>query len=145
MRISDVINTKGDGVVTIAPTASIRELLTLLAEHNIGATVVSVDGSALAGIVSERDVVRALADKGDAVLAEPVGTIMTVEVHTALPTHDLDEVSTLMTERRIRHVPVVVDGALTGIVSIGDVVKARIAGLEVERDSLASYMRAGLT
>ena len=145
MRISDVINTKGDGVVTIAPTATVRELLSLLAERNIGATVVSVDGSALAGIVSERDVVRALADKGEAVLSEPVEAIMTVEVHTALPTHDLDEVSTLMTDRRIRHVPVVVDGALTGIVSIGDVVKARIAGLEVERDSLASYMRAGLT
>jgi CBS domain-containing protein len=145
VRISDILNSKGSSVVTIAPSASVRDLLRLLAEHNIGATVVSSDGSALAGIVSERDVVRALADRGDAVLADPVETIMTAEVHTARPSSDLDEISALMTQQRIRHVPVVEDDALTGIISIGDVVKQRIASLEVERDSLASYMRASLT
>jgi len=145
MRISDVLNSKGATVVTITPDASVRDLLSLLAEHNIGATVVSADGAGVDGIVSERDVVRALADRGATVLSEPVSAIMTAEVVSAIPDTHIDEISELMTKHRIRHVPVVVDGALSGIVSIGDVVKHRIADLEVERDSLASYVRSGLT
>ena len=141
MRISDVLNFKGELVVTVAPDASVRDLLALLAERKIGAVVVSSDGRTVEGIVSERDVVRALADRGAVILSEPVSAIMTAEVYVAGPSTHIDEISALMTDKRIRHVPVLIDGELRGIVSIGDVVKSRIGELEVERDSLATYVR----
>ncbi|GAA3341548.1 CBS domain-containing protein [Amorphoplanes nipponensis] len=140
MRISDVLRVKGDRVVTVAPATRVDELLKVLAEHRIGAIVVSADGTRVDGIVSERDIVRALAVRGAAVLAEPVSAIHTTEVRTVVPEAPLDEVERLMTERRFRHVPVVVDGVLHGIVSIGDVVKLRIDELESERSSLAGYI-----
>jgi CBS domain-containing protein len=102
--------------------------------------VVSADGSRVDGIVSERDIVRALALRGAAVLAEPVTAIHTADVHTVEPEAPLEDVERLMTERRFRHVPVVVNGELHGIVSIGDVVKERIGELETERSSLAGYI-----
>lgn len=140
MKIQDVIKGKSSGeVVTIAPGAGVRELVALLAEHNIGAVVVSGDGTTVEGIVSERDVVRRLRDRDD-VLEAQVGEIMTAQVHTCEPQHDLDELMSLMTERRIRHVPVVADGGLVGVVSIGDVVKSRITQLTFERDQLDSYV-----
>ncbi len=141
MRISDVLNFKGELVVTVAPDASVRDLLALLAERKIGAVVVSSDGRTVEGIVSERDVVRALADRGAVILSEPVSAIMTAEVYVAGPSTHIDEISALMTDKRIRHVPVLIDGELRGIVSIGDVVKSRIGELEVERDSLVTYVR----
>lgn len=140
MRIQDVIKGKSSGdVVTIAPDAGVRELVALLAEHNIGAVVVSADGTSVDGIVSERDVVRRLRDRED-VLEAQVGEIMTARVHTCEPEHDLDELMSLMTERRIRHVPVVTGDRLVGVVSIGDVVKSRITQLTFERDQLDSYV-----
>jgi CBS domain-containing protein len=140
MRIQDVIGAKASkDVVTIAPDATVRDLLRLLAEHNVGALIVSGDGSAVDGIVSERDVVRRLVDSDD-VLDGQVSAIMTVDVATAEPGTSLDEMRALMTERRIRHVPVVTDGALTGIISIGDVVKAAMDQLQFERDQLDSYV-----
>lgn len=139
MRISDVLGVKGDDVVTISPDATVRELVALLHAHNIGAVVVSAGESAVAGIVSERDVVRGLADD-DAVLARRVGDIMTPSVRTARPDESVDDLMKLMTEHRIRHVPVVVDDRLHGIVSIGDVVKSRIGELEFEREQLESYV-----
>jgi len=144
MRINDVLKAKGSGhdqgqVVTISPDATVRDLVALLAEHNIGALVVSGDGSAVDGIVSERDVVRRLGDD-DALLEQPVSTIMTSEVHTCAATDGLNELMQLMTEHRIRHVPVVTDGVLSGIISIGDVVKNRINELEFERDQLDHYV-----
>lgn len=139
MRISDVLGVKGDDVVTISPDATVRELVALLHAHNIGAVVVSAGESAVAGIVSERDVVRGLADD-DAVLARRVGDIMTPTVRTARPDESVDDLMKLMTEHRIRHVPVVVDDRLHGIVSIGDVVKSRIGELEFEREQLESYV-----
>jgi CBS domain-containing protein len=142
MRIADILNHKGNTVVTIAPDASVRDLLAMLAEYNIGATVVSGDGESVDGIVSERDIVRALAARGDHVLDEPVSSIMTAEVFTCEPNTHIDEISNDMTQRRIRHVPVMVNGKLRGIVSIGDVVKLRIADLEVERDSLVTYVKS---
>jgi CBS domain-containing protein len=142
MRIADILNHKGNVVVTIAPDATVRDLLAMLAEHNIGATVVSSDGASVDGIVSERDIVRALAARGDGVLDEPVSAIMTSEVFTAEPNMHIDDVSNDMTQRRIRHVPVMIGGKLAGIVSIGDVVKLRIADLEVERDSLVTYVKS---
>jgi CBS domain-containing protein len=140
MRISDVLRVKGAGVVTVSPDTRVEALLAVLAEHRIGAIVVSADGTRVDGIVSERDIVRALAQRGAAVLAEPVTAIHTAEVHTVEPEASLEDVERLMTERRFRHVPVVVDGALRGIVSIGDVVKERIGELETERTSLAGYI-----
>ncbi len=139
MRINDILHTKGAGVVTVTPQASIRELVSLLAEHNVGALVVSQDGKAVEGIVSERDVVRRLQSDPD-VLDAAVDSIMTSDVASCDPHDSVDALMRLMTDRRIRHVPVVTDGALQGIVSIGDVVKSRIGELEFERDQLNNYV-----
>lgn len=143
MRISDVLKSKGSDVVTVDPATTVSELLDLLAQHNIGAVVVSTSDQPVAGIVSERDVVRHLAratDRAGDVLDHPVADIMTREVRTAEPDQSVHELARLMTEHRIRHVPVMVDGALVGLVSIGDVVKSRIGELEFERDQLSSYV-----
>ena len=140
MRISDVLSSKsGDQVVTIPPDASVRDLLGLLARHNIGAVVVSADGRAVDGIVSERDVVRRL-HEDETVLDGAVSAIMTSDVRTCEPHTPVDDLRVVMTERRIRHVPVVADGRLTGIISIGDVVKSSIDQLQFERDQLDSYV-----
>jgi len=140
MKISDVIKGKAaSGVITIVPDATVRELLALLAEHNIGAVIVSVDGTAVDGIVSERDVVRKL-NGDDSVLDAPVEQIMTAVVQTCEPGADVDGLMAQMTEHRIRHVPVIDNGRLVAVVSIGDVVKSRIGQLEFERDQLDSYV-----
>ena len=140
MKIKDVIQHKGDqGVVTIGPEATVRELVALLAEHNVGALVVSEDGERVAGIVSERDVVRRLHEDA-AVLDGVVSSIMTADVRTCGTDDGLTDLMQTMTEHRIRHVPVVADGRLTGIISIGDVVKSRIGELEFERDQLDHYV-----
>jgi CBS domain-containing protein len=140
MRISDILRVKGDQVVTVAPGTTVAGLLAVLAEHSIGAVIVSVDGSSVDGIVSERDVVRALAARGAGVLDEPVTSIHTARVRSVEPEASLEDVERLMTEGRFRHVPVVVGGRLRGLVSIGDVVKNRIDELESERSSLAGYI-----
>src|SRR3954453_17803197 len=140
MRISAVLTSKpSHEVVTINPDATVRELLGLLAEHNVGAVVVSGDGQAVDGIVSERDVVRRL-HEDEAVLDGAVSAIMTREVATTEPHTPVDDLRVLMTERRIRHVPVVADGGLVGIISIGDVVKSSLDQLQFERDQLDSYV-----
>ena len=140
MLISDVLRVKGSQVVTVTPDTKVRQLVSVLAEHRIGAVVVSHDGAAVDGIASERDVVQALARRGAAVMSEPVTAIYTAEVHTVTPQTPLEEVMRMMTDRRVRHAPVVVDGRLQGIVSIGDVVKIRIGELETERTALADYI-----
>ena len=140
MRITEVVRRKGGTVVTISSERSVRELLGLLAEHRIGALVVSDDGERVDGIVSERDVVRRLHAEGDAVLDRTVGAIMTAEVHTCGPADTVDGLMAVMTEERIRHVPFLVDGRLAGIVSIGDVVKHRLAEVQDERDHLTAYI-----
>lgn len=139
MRISEILRRKGDNVVTIDPNASVRELLDRLATFNIGAIVVSSDGNTIDGIVSERDIVRRLV-AGTRVLDARVGSIMTGTVHTCTPEDTVDQLMRLMTEQRFRHVPVVVNGQLTGLVSIGDVVKSRIGELEFEREQLEHYI-----
>ncbi len=131
-------------VVTVRPDATVRELVSMLATHNIGALVVSADGASVDGIVSERDVVRRLG-QDEAVLDAPVSEIMSVEVETCEGHHTVNELMALMTARRFRHVPVVADGRLTGIVSIGDVVKSRMSELEFERDQLDSYVHGSQT
>jgi len=140
MRVTEVLRRKGRSVITIAPDRSVRELLGLLAEHRIGALVVSDDGVRVDGIVSERDVVRRLQADGDAILDGAVSAIMTVEVRTCGPADQVDELMAVMTEGRFRHLPVLVDGRLAGIVSIGDVVKHRIAEVQDERDHLTAYI-----
>jgi CBS domain-containing protein len=140
MRINDVLRGKTEQVVTVTPDTPVERLLTVLADHRIGAAVVSREGSTVDGIVSERDIVRALAARGAAVLTEPVSAIQTSDVFTTAPDAALADVERLMTERRFRHVPVVVDGTLRGIVSIGDVVKKRIDELESERSELTGYI-----
>ena len=140
MRINDVIHAKSSqAVVTISPDATVRELIALLAEHNVGALVVSDDGERVSGIVSERDVVRRL-HEDTAVLDSAVSSIMTADVRTCAVDDGLTDLMQTMTEHRIRHVPVVADGRLTGIISIGDVVKNRIGELEFERDQLDKYV-----
>ena len=140
MLIVTLLRSKGDAVVTVPPNATVRELLGTLAEHRIGAVVVS-SGAGIAGIVSERDVVRHLHVAGAEVLDSSVGSIMTTEVVTCRRETPVDELMTTMTERRIRHVPVVDEhGAIVGIVSIGDLVKSRISELEGERDDLVGYI-----
>lgn len=140
MFISDVLRTKGTQVVTVTPDATVRQLLAVLAEHGIGAAVVSGDGAAVDGIVSERDVVRALAARGDAVLDEPITGIYTAVVHSCPPDARVEDLMRLMSEHRFRHVPVVVGGRLRGMVSIGDVVKSRIDELENEHAALTHYI-----
>jgi CBS domain-containing protein len=140
MRIGDVLQAKPSrDVVTIGPDAGVRELIAQLAEHNVGALIVSSDGTTVDGIVSERDVVRHLHAEGT-VVNNTVGAIMTDVVETADEDTTLDDLMKTMTERRIRHVPVVHEGRLVGIISIGDVVKHKIDQLEFERDQLDSYV-----
>ena len=143
MRIAHLLHRKGPDVVTVDPRASVREALALLAGHGIGALVVSPGEGRIAGILSERDVVRGLHASGDAVLDGPVSALMTAEVHTCVPGASVHDLARTMTDHRVRHVPVVEDGRLLGIVSIGDVVKARLDELEEERAHLVDYIQAG--
>jgi CBS domain-containing protein len=141
MQISDVIRRKGGDVVTLRPDDTVRRLLEVLEQHRIGAVVVSEDGSTVSGIVSERDVVRHLHTDGVGVLDETVAMIMTKDVHTASPEDRMEDLALVMTERRVRHLPVVSDGQLVAIVSIGDIVKGRIDELQTERDHLIGYIQ----
>jgi CBS domain-containing protein len=143
MRISDVLRTKGSTVATVEPGTTVRELLAALTEYNIGAMVVLAPDDSVAGIVSERDVVRRLAEYGGALLDVQIVDIMTSEVFTCAPGDSVDSLTVLMTERRIRHVPVVEAGRLVGIVSIGDVVKSRIKKLEEDQQQLEAYITQG--
>ncbi len=144
MRVSDVLSSKGSNeVFTIGPQASVRELLDVLAEQNIGALVVSEDGTTMLGIVSERDVVRKLRDVENARDAS-VETIMTTDVRRCRPEDEFASLMITMTEHRVRHVPVVdEDDRVVGVLSIGDAVKHRMDQLEFERDQLNSYVSGG--
>jgi CBS domain-containing protein len=144
MRIGDVLQAKDSpAVVTVSPDASVRDLLGVLSDHNIGAVIVSADGESMDGIVSERDVVRRLHADGT-VVNNTVGNIMTAVVSTCSPADGLDDVLHAMTEGRFRHIPVVDDdGAMIGIVSIGDLVKHKIDELQFQRDQLDSYVSQG--
>jgi len=143
VRIKDVLEAKGGtSVVTIRAEATLAELIEVLTEHNFGALVVSDDGTSVTGIVSERDVVRKLREGGDA-LQVPVSEVMTTEVHVCEMQDSLVDLMRQMTNARVRHIPVVVDGELAGLVSIGDAVKARISELEFERDQLNQYVAGG--
>jgi CBS domain-containing protein len=139
VKISDILRYKGSDVVTIAPDAPVTQVLAKLAEHNVGALVV-LRGEAVAGIVSERDIVRRLNETGAELLNHPVDTIMTVSVLTTQPDASVDSVAQTMTEERIRHLPVVDNGRLAGVISVGDVVSSRIRQLEQDRGQLEHYI-----
>jgi CBS domain-containing protein len=142
MRIADVLRNKGTSVATVSADTTVSALLAGLAEQNIGAMVVTGPGG-VEGIVSERDVVRRLHELGASLLSRPVSEIMTRLVATCAPQDSVDDISVLMTQRRVRHVPVLDGDALVGIVSIGDVVKSRIEELEESREQLHAYIANG--
>jgi CBS domain-containing protein len=141
VQISQVLRHKSGEVATIDGAESVRTALAALAEHGIGALVVSSDGQQVEGIVSERDIVRGLDVHGAGLLTEPVSSVMTAEVRTCTLDVSVHDLAQLMTDHRIRHVPVVEDGKLIGIVSIGDVVKARLDELEDERQHMVDYIQ----
>jgi CBS domain-containing protein len=130
-------------VHTVSPDTTIADLLRKLAEYNVGALVVSSNGFAVSGIVSERDVVRAMCTVGAVLVERSIDAIMTSDVIVATPEDPLESVMLAMTERDIRHVPVVSGGQLVGIISIGDVLRSRMAELESERERLIGYINAG--
>ena len=138
MLVHQILRSKPtEGVLTIGPEATVAQAVTLLAEKRVGAVVVVPDSDvAPLGILSERDVVRALARHGDGALERPVSDLMTPEVFTCTPQDSADRVLQLMTERRFRHLPVMQDGRMAGLISIGDVVKARLSELAMEKDAL---------
>ena len=142
MHVSDLLAVKGREVATISQEHSVTDALAVLRDRGIGAIVVTSSVASLSGILSERDIVRALAAHGAAALHMAVTDLMSTTVTTCTEETSLDELMSLMTERRIRHVPVVVDGALVGLVSIGDVVKARVDELERDRRELIDYVNA---
>jgi CBS domain-containing protein len=139
MRIADVLRSKGTKVETVEPTATVTELIERLSTHNVGALPV-VEAGKLIGIVSERDVVRRLHIGGAGLLDARVADIMTAGVTTCAPSDFVPDLARVMTAGRFRHLPVVEDGKLVGIVSIGDLVKARIDLLESEKEQLQSYI-----
>jgi CBS domain-containing protein len=142
MQISTILKSKGSSVATIGRDATVAAAVAELARRNVGALVVSNDGRVVDGIISERDVTRALDSVGGAILNEPIRTIMSSRVRTVAPDDEVEALAVLMTEHRIRHVPVLEDGVLAGIVSIGDVVKSRIEELEQDREALYKYIDA---
>lgn len=141
MLVSLILKQKPQGVVTAAPSISVAELAALLAAKKIGAVVLSSDGKTVQGIVSERDVVRVLGQEGADALARPVSQIMTAKVITCTPQDRAPHVLQMMTDGRFRHMPVVADGVLVGLISIGDVVKARLSELSMEKDALEGMIK----
>lgn len=141
-QISAILKGKDTSVATIGRDATVATAVAEMARHNVGALVVSSDGQAVEGIVSERDVARALVSFGASLLDKPIHLIMSSDVRTVSPDEQVEALAVMMTELRIRHVPVLKDGVLAGIVSIGDVVKSRIEELEQDREALFKYIDA---
>jgi CBS domain-containing protein len=144
MYVQSILAAKGTDVATIAPDATVRDAVALLNERRVGALVVSADGRSIDGILSERDVVRGLGARSTAALDLTVADLMTREVTTCGDKDTIEQLMWLMTDQRIRHLPVAdADGALGGIVSIGDVVKFRLGQLESENQALYEYITQG--
>lgn len=139
-KVASVLEHKGANVVTVTPAATIAEVIAILARHRIGAAPVIAEDGALAGIISERDVIRGIAEHGEAALAFPASRLMTREVKTCTAGDAIVELMETMTLKRIRHLPVLRGGALAGIVSIGDVVKQRLEEAQAELEALRSYI-----
>lgn len=144
MNVQTILSVKGTEVVTIAPSATLAAAIAVLRERGFGALIASLDGASLDGIVSERDIVRALADNGAGALDHHVSSVMSAEVFTCSPGDSIGDLMSLMTERRIRHLPVLDGGALSGMVSIGDVVKFRLGELQRENEQLHDYIQGNV-
>jgi CBS domain-containing protein len=142
MLVSNLLEGKGAMVATIGRDATVGDVVADLVRHRIGALVVSPDGRQIEGIVSERDIVQHLSDLRSEPLEALVESIMSTSVQVCSPADDVESIMNVMTEHRIRHVPVVEDGRLSGIISIGDVVKSRIEELEKDRNELMEYITA---
>ena len=142
MQVSAILKSKSPSVATIGGDESVAAAVAELARRNVGALVVSSDGRSVDGIISERDITRALDGVGGAILDKPIRMIMSSRVQTVSPDDEVEALAVLMTERRVRHLPVLSDGVLVGIVSIGDVVKSRIEELEQDREALFKYIDA---
>jgi CBS domain-containing protein len=140
MNVESILRTKGNRVATVSPQATIVEAVAVLKREGVGALVVSRDGNAVEGILSERDVIHGLASQGEALLRTKVEQLMTRRVFTCAPRDSVADLMAEMTQRRIRHIPVLRDGGLAGIVSIGDVVKSRLDEMEYETSSLRSFI-----
>ena len=140
MNVAAILRQKGRAVTTVQPDISLQEVANKLAAKRIGAVVVVGEGGEVCGIVSERDIIRALATDGASALTQPVAQTMTRQVVTCQETDTLDELMAMMTARRFRHLPVVMEGALVGIVSIGDVVKHHVAEVEMEATAMREYI-----
>ena len=140
MNVEAILRSKGGAVATVAPHATIRDAAALLKRERIGALVVSNGGNKVEGILSERDIVHGLAERGAALLDMTVDALMTRRVFTCTPRDSVGDLMAMMTERRIRHIPVLTDGMLVGIISIGDVVKHRLDEMEYETSSLRSFI-----
>ena len=140
MTVKAILSRKGGDVVTIAPTAQLAEAVKLLAARRIGAIVITGPGERVAGILSERDIVRVLAERGTAVLDEQVGAVMTRNVVTCTDAETVTDIMERMTAHRFRHLPVVEQNRLIGIISIGDVVKRRVEEIEGESNALREYI-----
>jgi CBS domain-containing protein len=143
MNVEAILRSKGRQVATISPDATIAAAVQELTSRGIGALVVSGDGVEVEGIVSERDIVRGLTDHGADLLRRSVGELMTRRVYSCSPDDSVADLMAQMTERRVRHIPVLRDGALYGIISIGDVVKNRLDEVEFEANSLRSFIAGG--
>ena len=141
MNVQSILAAKGNAVATITATSTLSEAVAALRDHGIGALVVSADGNSIDGVLSERDVVRSIASHGDDTMHLTVGSAMSCNVITCAPADSIDTLMEMMTERRIRHLPVLaLDGAIAGIISIGDVVKYRLVELENENSQLHDYI-----
>lgn len=141
MNVQSILAAKGNAVAKIAATSTLSEAVAALRDHGIGALVVSADENSIDGILSERDVVRSIASHGDDTMHLTVGSAMSSNVITCAPADSVDTLMEMMTERRIRHLPVLAsDGAIAGIISIGDVVKYRLVELENENSQLHDYI-----
>ena len=143
MLVSQILKTKGDLVFTVSPNETVHAAAGLLFERKVGAMVVLDLDETVVGIVSERDLVRVIAQDGQAGLAKPVSACMTAQVLFAKPEESVDYLLSRMTDRRVRHLPVVRNGRLVGLVSIGDLVKVKIAETEAEADGLKQYISGG--
>ena len=142
MSVAQILREKGNNIISVEEDAAVSEVLGILKKHRIGAVMVLKDGD-VCGVLSERDIVRALPEKGGALLDEPVNALMTRDVVFCSPSDDMESIMALMTENRIRHLPVQDNGKLVGVVTIGDVVKHRIAETEHEAEALRSYIALG--
>ncbi len=137
MLVQQILGSKASGgVLSVKPTDSVSDAIKLLSEKRIGSVVVSANGESLDGILSERDVVRELGRRGAAVLAEPVSALMTAKIVTCNETDSADQILQMMTDGRFRHLPVMREGKMIGLISIGDVVKARLSELSMEKNAL---------